>query len=416
MGPLVRALERYTKTDAAYLLRNGFWLTTAQAGIGLLAFGVSVAFAHFVTKEAYGTYRYLLSLFWTLSAFSFSGITLAMSRAVARGMEGAYRRSFRLMAIGSLPILVAGGGGAIYYFLNNNAVLGGGLALIALIGTFWQPSFLFGSFLEGKSAFKMNALFGFAVNAVPALLLVTAMQFTQNPLIFLGLYLFGNVATGFALSAVIFRLYRPNEKNDAELGKNGFHLSLNTLLSTAAGQADELLMFHFLGPAAVATYSFATALPDQIKNFTNSIGTLAFPKFATRPLREVVSTLGYRLVLLTLGIGVMVALYWFGAPILFSLFFPAYLDAVPYSQIYALALIPATAIIPTTLLEAQAARRELYILNTVGPVVQILVLLFAIVFYGIVGALIARFFTRLFSLLLSFALVHFRAQRLTRAS
>lgn len=398
-------LGRLTKTDVAYVASGGFWLGASQMGIGLIAFGVSIAFAHFVSKDVYGTYRFLLASFWTLTAFTMSGITSSMARAVARGAEGTYRQSFPLFIMGCLPMTAIALGGSLYYYLNQNLLLSFGMLLIALLGTLFQPSYLFGSFLEGKRAFKMNAASGIVVSIVPALALLMTMFFSENPLVFFAVYLLSNVLTGAALSIFMYTFYRPNEVKDPGLLNLSFHMSANNFLATIAGRIDELLLFHFLGPASVATYSFATALPNQVKNLANAVANIAFPKFAARPIHEIIPTLSYRMYLFTLALAGTTALYWLAAPILFSIFFPTYTNSIWYSQLFALALIPVASIIPQTLLEAHAAKKQLYILNTVGPIMQIGTLFFLITFYGLFGAVIARIVSRLFSLVLSVVLV-----------
>lgn len=407
-------LGRLTKTDVTYIASGGFWLGASQLGIGLIAFGVSIAFAHFVSKDVYGTYRFLLASFWTMTAFTMSGITSSMARAVARGAEGTYRQSFPLFIIGCLPMTLIALGGSLYYYSNQNLLLASGMLLIALFGTLFQPSYLFGSFLEGKRAFKMNAVSGIVVSVIPALALFATMFITENPLAFFAVYLLSNVCTGTGLCLFIYHYYKPNTVKDPNLLNFGLHMSANNILATIAGRIDELLLFHFLGPTSVAVYSFATALPNQIKNLANTIANVAFPKFAARPIHEIVPTLSYRMSLFTFALMGTTALYWFAAPFLFSVFFPTYTHSIWYSQLFALALIPVASIIPQTLLEAHAAKRQLYILNTVGPIMQIGTLFLLITFYGLLGAVVARIVNRLFGLVLSVALVkHYARQSAT---
>lgn len=408
--------ERHTKTDLGYLASGGFWLGGSHVVMGLIAFGVSVAFARFISPDAYGTYRFLLAAFWTMTAFSMNGLSSAMARAVARGAEGAYAQSLVPYIIGCLPMAVLGLSGSVYYYLNDNTQLALGMLLIAVLGTFFQPSYLFGSFLEGKRAFKLNGLCGIIVSAVPALALLATMFFSENPLVFFGVYLGANILTGAGLSLFVYTRYRPNTRRDPGLLTLGLHLSANNILATIAGQADKLLLYHVLGAAPVALYTFAVALPDQIKTLSNSIASVAFPKFAARPIEEIMPTLPYRLALLTLGLVAAAGVYWFLAPWLFSIFFPAYTASIWYSQLYALALIPVANVIPLTLLEAQAAKRELYLLNTISPIVQIGVLFVLISMYGLLGAVIARIVSRLFNLALNMALVHSYARRAVRGA
>jgi O-antigen/teichoic acid export membrane protein len=100
------------------------------------------------------------------------------------------------------------------------------------------------------------------------------------------------------------------------------------------------------------------------------------------------------------------AIYILFAPFAFHLFFPAYTEAIWYSQIYALALIPLGSIFPNTALQAHAANKELYILNIVSSVFQIGILFPAIAYYGLFGAVIARILSRVFNLVISVVLLN----------
>jgi O-antigen/teichoic acid export membrane protein len=108
----------------------------------------------------------------------------------------------------------------------------------------------------------------------------------------------------------------------------------------------------------------------------------------------------------------LAGIYILFAPLLFRIFFPAYGEAVFYSQIYVLALIPLGSIFPNTALQAHAANKELYILNISSSVFQIGILSLAIAFYGLLGAVIARIISRAFNLLLSTTLASHYAKKM----
>lgn len=408
---LLRWSERYTKTDMVYLLRNSGWLTLGQVGVAGTALLLSIAFAHFVPKETYGTYRYLLSIFWILSAFCFTGLPTAVTQAVARGFEGAYLRSFRVSLLWSMPMAVLACGTSAYYFLQGNISLGYGLLVIAVLGPLFQPALLFASFLEGKRDFMRYTLYGVAVNIVPALLSFAAMFVTSEPLAFLGTYLVGNVATGFLCNWLAYRVHSPNSEVNPELERLSFHFSLMNVLSTIANQIDKLLVFHYLGAAQLAVYAFATALPEQVKGVFNNVAGAAFPKFSSKDPQELRGNFWGRIGLFTIVLIVATAAYIFIAPYVFHWFFPAYEDAIFYSQVFALSLIVVSNTVPLTLLQAQAAQKELYIFNIISPIFQIGVLFFLTITYGLMGTIVARIVTRIINTLLLAGLVEYYWRR-----
>lgn len=404
--------EQYAKTDLVYLTKNASWLTISQISISAFALLTSIAFAHFIPKDIYGSYRYLLSLFWTLTTFSLTGIPTALARAISKGEDGAYKESVRLSLLWSIPMILISLGLAVYYFAQGNLILFSGSLIIAIFGPLMQPSYLFGSLLEGKRAFRETALAGIVLNFVPMLALIATMFFSQNPLSFLVIYLIANAGTAILISWFFWKKYRPAEHKPPEsLFELGAHFSVMNILAGIAGQIDRLLVFHYLGAVELAVYSFAIALPDQVKSMSNNIATIAFPKFASRAFREIQESLLYRIGGFTLLMTALAGIYIYFAPLVFQIFFPAYTEAVFYSQIYALALIPLASIFPTTALQAHAANKELYILNIVSSVFQIGILFPAIAYYGLLGAVVARILSRTFNLLLSVMLTRAYARK-----
>lgn len=414
---MIRALrwsEQYTKTDMIYLAKNGSWLTAGQVTISLIAFLLSIAFAHFVSKEVYGTYRFLISLFWTLTALGLTGVPVALSRAVAKGDDSSYRYALTLSLLGNIPMAIVSLGLAAYYAIGGNLLLSFGCLIISVLGPLMQGAYLYGAVLEGKRAFRENAIAGILLNALPAILLLLAMQYLQEPLGFLALYLGGSVLVGMGISYIVVRHAthtKATKETRAEFRSVGLHFSAMNVLATISQQADKLLVFHALGPVQLAIYTFAVALPDQLKAVLGNLESLAFPKFAKRKIEEVLPTLGKRLWGLTGLITLVVIAYIIAAPFVFSLFFPAYTDSVFISQVYALSLIPMGGIIPIGLLQAHAVKKELYVFNAVIPVFQIASLWAGITFFGLLGAIAARIITRFITLGLSLILLHQYALR-----
>lgn len=403
----LRGAERFTRTDMRYLVKGGFWLGINQLALGLIALLLSVAFAHYLTKDAYGTYRFVLSLFWTFTAFSLSGIPAALIRAVAKGETGAYRQGFRLSLYGGIPVAIVALLTSGYYFLNGNMLLSAGCLIIAAIGPFMQSAYLYGAFFEGVRDFRKNALFGIALNLVPALAMLALMQYTGDPLVFLAANLGLSVAVGLTISY----LFIPRDARKSEKKSEGFlslsgHFSAMNVLFTISQQADKIIVFHFLGAAPLAIYALAVSLPEQLRGLFGNIESLAFPKFATRSLDEIRRALPWRLLGLTGLIALAALMYMFAAPYIFSILFPKYPEAVFYSQLFALALIPIGNVIPISALQAHAKKRELYIFNIVSPLFQISVLTVGVMLFGLLGAVVARIIGRSFSFALSLILFY----------
>jgi O-antigen/teichoic acid export membrane protein len=264
---------------------------------------------------------------------------------------------------------------------------------------------LFGSILEGNRDFKRSAIFGIILNIIPALLILGAIAFYSNPVVFFAAYLLGNIGAGLLLSYLTYRIYRPSGDVGPDIQHLSKHFTLMNLLSTISQQIDKLLVFHFLGAAQLAVYAFAIAMPEQIKAISSSISTLAFPKFAVKSAGELKDNFWRRLVYLILFMSVVAVVYILLSPMIFNILFPAYSQSVIYSQVFALSLIIVANVMPITLLQAHAAKRELYIFNIAYPIFQIGTLIILIPLYGIMGAVAARILARAFNLILGSLLV-----------
>ena len=79
-----------------YLVSGGSWLLFEQGASILLSLGLAVLFGHFVSQDTYGNYKYILNVSGLLGIFSLSGLGTAVTRAAARGDEGALTQGFVL--------------------------------------------------------------------------------------------------------------------------------------------------------------------------------------------------------------------------------------------------------------------------------------------------------------------------------
>lgn len=168
-------------------------------------------------------------------------------------------------------------------------------------------------------------------------------------------------------------------------------------------QLDNILVFHFLGATELALYSFATAMPTRLGILKN-IANAAFPKYAEKSNEDMRTSILRKLTLGLLVLAVMALLYFFLAPVLFNLFFPRYVDAVPYSQVYVFVILTAFSTLFTTMLTAQGHVRRLYIYNILSPLIILCSQLVGILGWGLWGLIYAVLFSNLLTSCLSAAL------------
>lgn len=404
---LIRALrytERYTKTDMVYLAQGGFWLTAGQAWAALSAFALSLVVARLLSPEVYGTYRYLISLVTIVGALSLTGIGTAVTQAVARGFEGALHRGFRDSLLGSLPsslvlLCIAG-----YYALQGNLAFAIGIAIAAFATPIINAAALYGSYFGGTKDFMRQMTYWTFGNSLTVATMIAAILFTNDLVILLGAY-FGSMALGNALLYARARRYVRNDTSEKTELRFAAHLSAISLLGTITSQIDRILIFQLLGPAQLAIYSFANAIPEQARAIVKAGSRLALPKFAERDFASIRATLNVRLFIFGLIVLAGSLLYAAAAPFLFVWLFPAYAESVPYSQAIALSLTFTVGTIALTALQAHARIPALYAHGIASNIAQIAATIFCISMWGLWGAVVALIFNRALQLALAIAFV-----------
>lgn len=385
-----RWTERHTKTDMVYLLRTGFWGNAGIITSSLFGLGLYVIFGHYLTQEQYGLYQYLLTLSVFINAFTLTGMNAAVTRSVARGYEGTLRSSVRLQLVWAIVPFLLAAAGALYYFLNGNHLLAGGLLTLGIFTPLANTFNTYASYLAGKLEVRRAFLYNFAGN-VPYYtgVAVCAILFNEALPVLIANCVLNTIILYITYQSTL-RTQKPNPEVDPEARRYGSHLSIMNVPLIILGSLDGILAFQFLGPAGLAFYSFATAIPDQMGKFLKFLPSAALPKFAVSDENALRSSMGRKLLQVFAVSTLLAGTYLVLAPVIFKLLFPQYLAAVPYSQLYAISLLLLGSTIVTTALIAKQRVRDLYIFNISSSVTQTVIQLVGVMFWGLAGLIIGK--------------------------
>lgn len=396
--------QRHTQTDMLYLARGGFWISSATIASSATSFFLALAFANLMAPEAYGSYKYLLSLAGLLGALTLSGLGEAISQAAAQGHDGALENGFRRSRRWNALATVAGLAIAGHYFIQGNRTFGAAMIAIALSMPLTRSADLYAAFLKGKAAFAEAARWAIFRTVAPAAATFAALLLNKDLAVLVAVAMLANAAAAFYAYRRTVARYRPAAATDGGSMAFGLHLSFVNVLSSAVAYADKILIFQILGPVPTAVYAFAQALPEQIDALVSgNLRTLALPKFADHVLapKETGPLLRKAAIVMLLTLPI-IGLYALAAPFLFRLFFPAYEAAVPYSQLLAVALL---AIAPSQLfaafLAAHKAVKERYAIGLAPSLVWLGLMLVLMQPYGLYGLAIAKIAAKAFGLVLS---------------
>jgi len=371
------------------MTRGGSWLSLAK-GVGLFSSLLfAVAMANLIPPEVFGNYKFVLSVAGIIGAFSLTGMGTAIIQAVARGFEGALRSGTTAYLRWSFGIVVLSLCASVYYFVNGNNVLGTAFLIVAIGNPLLIGFSFFSQFLSGKKDFKIQSIFDSIADIVPVLCLVGTVFLTNNPILIVLVYFLSGMGINLLLQYATIKKYKPGDNTDPQTIPYAKHLSLMGIMGKVGENIDKVLIFHYLGAAQLAIYAFAQTPIAQLKLLNDIPAKLALPKLSERNFLELKESLPRKIFLL---VGIMlciVAAYIAIAPFLFQLLFPAYLESVIFTQILALSLIFVPGTMFNEALTAHMRKKELYISQTILPIVKIGLFLLLLPAFGIWGAIAA---------------------------
>jgi O-antigen/teichoic acid export membrane protein len=397
----LRWTERFTGTDMLYVTKGSFWLSAGQMATSLTAFLLSIAFAHYLSKESFGTYKYVLSVTGLIGSLALNGLGTAVTRAIAKGADAELMKGFWLNVRWSAVVTLAAWVVAIYYFLQGNSQLGISFLIVGGASPLLDSAELYNAFLSGKKDFRRASIYRSIRALIASVVIFIAILFTNNPIALIATYFAVHTITALTLFILTYQTGRLNTIHDPETRHLAKHLSAISFLATAADQVDDILVFHFFGPVQLAIYNYAVAIPNNLLGFVKQIGILATPKYVTQDKALAQKTLLFKSLLLCVSTLPVVLVYVITAPYIFQWFFPQYIMSVTYTQIYSVVLLVSAAL-PVAFLDAHTAIKEKYIISVASNVFKLVALAVGVWFFGLWGAIGARIISKLFGVSLSF--------------
>ncbi len=392
---MLRWSQKYTQTDMVYLAKGGFWLTLGEIVSTIAAFLLAIVFANLLDPVTYGNYKYILSLVGILTIFSLSGIKTAVLQATARGLEGTFYTGFKIKlkwgVLGSLIAIVLAG----YYFFQGNYTLPIPLLISAIFLPLMRASTIYDRFLVGKKSFDFQAKYSSLSTIISTGALITVLFLTKNLFWLIAVYFVSHTFLNYSFYLITQRKFRPNKKEDSQSLSYGKHLSAMNAIGIFAEKLDKILLFHFLGAAQLAIYSFVFIPVQPIKTILGKLGLLSLLKLSQKNIPELKKTFPAKILKLFLIMFPIVGLYILLAPYIYYLFFPKYTSAMVYSQVFAISLLLVPKIFLGQIFTAHMKQKELYVLSLTSSLSKIILLVILLPLYGIWGAISALMATEL---------------------
>lgn len=378
----------------SYYFKNGARLFLANSITTLISVGVLYILANFITKDLHGEYRFVISLIEFLYIATLGGLGTAYAQAVASGYEGDLKHIVRTrLTYGLSGVVLAVVLGA-FFIIRGDTTIGMALIGFSVFIPLIPTSQLYINYLSAKSLFGFQSWALVGVRSLTALLLtVTIILYPNNLYLILFIFFSSTLVAHAFFFALTIKSHPINEKRKDGVIRYGSHLSFMDAFGTASQYLDRLLLGSFMGPVALATYVVAITIPQEI--VARSFGILVyliFPGFAkgnTSPKK--VFLVCCLLALCTIPV---IVAYILIAPIVFTLFFPQYTDAIIYTQILSgiLFFVP-FGILIHTYFTATSQVKKLYLTSFVDTIFKLASFTILIWYFGILGAVYATLLT-----------------------
>lgn len=400
----LRSSEEYAQTDMVYLAKGGFWLTLGNAIAALSGFLLSLCFANLLPKEVYGEYRYVLSIAALMSIATLQGMSTAVTRAIAQGLEGVLLPALRIKIRWGLWGAAASLALAGYYFFYNNFSLTTSFLVVAAFLPLMDSFSLFSHYLNGKKDFKNLTKYNAVIQLLSIGTMIATLLITNKLFFILIAYFVSNTLLRFIFLKIILRRIPANAPNDQETLSYGKHLSLLAVLSTIVKSVDQIIIFHFVGTAALAAYSIAAAPVKELQGLIRNINPLSMPKLAEKEFSDIQKTLPLKTLKFFALIALMVGGYIVLVPFFYHFFYPQYPESIKYSQWFSLNLLFYPFILFNTALTAHAKQKEIYQATISSSVFYLAALFILTYLYGLTGVIAAVLLNSLVGTIINFTL------------
>ena len=391
--------------DLKYFASGGFWTAFNQLINGLLSFLLVIVFANLLPKETYGIYTYLLSLSGFFTVFTLSGMNAAVLQAVASGNEGILKSSVKYQIKWNFVMTAVLFGLAGYYFWQYNYTFAISLAILGIASPLTNALNTYGAFLIGKKNFKIDSLFSSFSVLVYSFGMIAAVLISKEVWWLILAYSLTTLGTNIFFYFKTLRIYNPPETNSPETIKYGWQLTFVGFISPIVGQIDKIVLGSFWGPAELAVYFLARAIPDRAYLYIKELISVGLPKLAERTIEDI-DAVFYKRILQGLAIGILVAAaYILISPILFKYLLPKYLESVRYSQFLSLIFIfAAPARYIGSLFTIKKMVRPVVIANLIANTFKIILYVVLGVWSGIMGLIITELIFQAAGLIINIAL------------
>lgn len=385
-------------TDVKYLLSGSAWLSfntvvSAAGGIGL-----ALVLGNIFSPTEYGIYKYLTSVVAFLGVFTMTGYKRVIPQNVAKGYRTYFSHgmwNFFVWSLITSPIAI---GISLYYLYQDNYVLGYSLLTASLVTPAYFTLSIFGTYSNGIGDFRLLTFENMAYVSVTSITVILTALFTNSPsATFISFILSTTFVGGCIFFFNIKDSYKKVEEqkqmdNEEIISQDKYAVEITFLsfFRRLANNLDNILIFQMTGAASLAVYSFAFAIPRQLRVGQKIIGILALHRFSQRKFSDIKDNMFKKLIIAYFFVSIIIVTYWFAAEPIFNLLLPKYTEAISYSKMLSLTLVSAPSGMILQAFYSHMQKKSLYFYEITYPALRILSFAILLYFFGLWGAVVSN--------------------------
>lgn len=379
--------------DLPYFVNNGFWLVLKQLVGSICGLSLSIAFARLTTKDIFGQYQLILSIFSMVSIISIPGLNISVARSVARGNDGDYRDSVRKSFFWSLfgiPALWIIG---IYYYLHISQVFGITLIVSGFFFPFLYSTNTWGGFLMGKSKFDAYTKFDIILEITNLFLMSLMIYLKPDSLLTIAITYFSIYSFFNGLFYFKTLSFVGNNKKSPDTIKYGWFLTFNYNIELIAESINKVIIGVFLSPSLLAAYTIVSLVPVKFRNVFKPFLNILFPKMTSDRVDIVEKIKMNKIFFYFLFIGIIAIglVYFFLIDELNLLLFGEnYADFYHYAKYFVISMVlNFPVLVLTKYIQAKKMEKAIFYTGPVFLALRTVLTVIFIYFWSILGAVIA---------------------------
>ncbi|MCK5027391.1 MAG: oligosaccharide flippase family protein [Candidatus Pacebacteria bacterium] len=382
-------LKKFLNTDIHYVTHNGAWILLSFGVLFIVNLATAWGFANFLPASIYGSYKFVLTAIALISIATLPGMEGAVIRSIAKGNDACFKRTQKIKMkwglLGTLTGFVAAG----YYFIQGNTEFVIIFSLVAIFAPLMHSFRGYGAILNAKKDFRKSSLYTIVSQTIISVAVFSTLFLTDSLITLVTVYVFFSTAIYYFLLKRSMKLMLTKSTSESDPVSYGKHLSALQAVGIVSTHVDTIIIWHFLGPVAVATYAFGLATTQPFQKLFKSLMELSFPKFITTDEQVLKKTLPPKVFKSTLLLAPFIIAFALVIPFLYRFLFPLYLDSIPFAQ----ALIIIFFLLPFRFfgnaLASQKKIKATYVNKLVIPIIKIILSLILIPLFGIWGAILS---------------------------